>query len=141
MLKKRCFPFLPLHTAPSAFHVFSLRPFLNGFILFKCFFHIDTLFHLIFSIALFLHPKCGASPPLLLTGFLSLFMLPFFFSIPLFTPCLCLFSTASAEKNPSKDKKQMGSNNIPSLLHCFACGSMPLLTQRSNWHHSNPCGI
>lgn len=58
------------------------------------------------------------------------------------TPCLCLFSTTSAEKSPNKDKKKMGSNNIPSPLHCFNVhGIMPLLMQWSNWHHNNSCGI
>lgn len=80
--------------------------------------------------------------PLLPRGLLSFFMSLFtFFSTHLFTPCLWLFSTASSEKSPSKDKKQMGSNNIPSMLHCFEHGSVPLLMKGSNWHHSNPCGI
>lgn len=102
-----------------------------------------TLFHLIFSIALFCiqnaeHPHLSFPQDSLPW---SCCFLNFFFSTPLFTLCLCLFSITSAEKSPSKDKKQMGSNNIPLLLHCFARGSMPLLTERSNWHHSKPCGI
>lgn len=121
---------------------FSLIPFLNDFILFKCFFHIDNLFCQIFSIALFLYPKCRATPPLFPIGFLSLFYIcPFFpASAPLFTLCLCLFSTTSAEESPSKDENQMGSKNIPLLVHCFVHGSVPFLGEQSNWHHSHPCG-
>lgn len=141
MLKKKIFPiFTRLYCSSSIAHVFCLIPFLNGFILFKCFFHIDNLFCQIFFIALLLYPKCRASLSLFPTGFLSLFMLPFFSSTPLFTLCLCLFSTTSAERSPSKDKKQMGSKTIPFLVHYFVHGSMPFLGKQSNWHHSNPCG-
>lgn len=48
---------------------------------------------------------------------------PFFFpSAPLFTLCFCLFSTTSAQENPSKDEKEMGSKTIPLLVLCMeAC--------------------
>lgn len=102
---------------------------------------MDNLFCQIFSTSLFLYPKHRAFPPLFPTGFLSLFMLPFFLSsTPLFTLCLCLFSTTSAEASPSKDEKQTGSKNIPLLVHGFVHGSVPFLGEQSNWHHSLPCG-
>lgn len=66
---------------------------------------------------------------------------PFFkSSTPLFTLCLCLFSTTSAEESASKDEKQRGSASIPPRVHGSARGSVPLLGEQSNWHHSHPCG-
>lgn len=109
--------------------------------LFKCFFHIDNLFFQIFFHCFVPTPKMQSIPTSLSHR------IPFFIHVagffpptPLFTLCLCLFSTTSAEESPSKDEKQMGSKNIPLLVHCFVHGSVPFLGEQSNWHHSHPCG-
>lgn len=96
-----------------------------------------------FFIVLFLYSTCRASPPLFPTGFFSLFMLlfkSFFFLFLCLLYAFACFLPFQQKRIQAKIKKQMGSNNIPSLLHCFLRGSMPHVTEQSNWHHSNSLG-
>lgn len=93
-----------------------------------------------FSIALFLYPKCRATPPLFPIGFLSL-CLPFFF--PLLLCLLCAFAyflPLQQKRVQAKMKTKWEAKNIPLLVHCFVHGSVPFLGEQSNWHHSHPCG-
>lgn len=67
--------------------------------------------------------------------------LNFFSSTPLFTPCLCLVSTTSAEKSPSKDKKANGKQQhsfttplFCTWKHAASDRTGQLASQQSLWY-------